>query len=63
MKIDPKELAFDLLHYAILFAFLLLSWVPAMNYFNGDVLPTALLIFTIFVVIDKTMHYLMGEYK
>jgi len=62
MKIDPKELALDLLHYFILFLFLLLSWNPITSYFNGDLILTTLVVFPLFVAIDKIEHYLMGEY-
>ena len=52
---NPKDLA----HYVILYSILLASWVPVMNYFQSQVVPTALVGFIIFMVSDKLLHKLL----
>ena len=61
MKIDPKEMALDTLHYMVLLAFVVLFWPIVLGYFNGDIIFTSLTVFIIFVIVDKIEHYLIGE--
>lgn len=62
MKIDPKEMALDTLHYMVLLAFVVLFWPIVLGYFNGDIIFTSIVVFAVFVAIDKTMHWLLEEY-
>jgi hypothetical protein len=49
-------------HYAIVFAVILVSWIPLMDYWKGDLTPTALSSFAVFVVVDQLAHkYMLGE--
>jgi len=62
MKIDPMEITIDLLHYVALLAFVVLFWPIVLGDFNGDIIFTSIVVFAVFVAIDKVEHWLMGEY-
>jgi hypothetical protein len=49
----------DAAHYVLVYGALLISWVPLMNHFNGDVAYTAAAGLVVFVVADKIAHKLL----
>jgi hypothetical protein len=48
----------DILHYIVVYGVILLAWVPVMDYWGGEVGPTAATVFVLFVVADKMAHKL-----
>ena len=56
------SMAMELLHYIVVYAVLAGSWTSIMNYFKGDVVPTAITGFIVFVVADILAHrFILGE--
>jgi hypothetical protein len=52
----------ELLHYAIVFAVLAAAWTPLMQFFGGDIKPTLVAGFVVFVLADQLAHkYILKE--
>jgi hypothetical protein len=52
----------ELLHYVVVYGVLLLSWVPVMDYFKQELIPTALTVGVIFILADQLAHkIILGE--
>jgi hypothetical protein len=48
----------EILHYIVVYGVLLLVWLPLMNYFAQDITKTALGGFVVFILTDKTAHWI-----
>ena len=46
----------ELLHYAAVYAALLLTWPAAMTTFNGNLAYTGIAVFAVFIAADKLAH-------
>jgi len=58
-----KKLYKELLHYAVVFAVILLAWVPVMDYFNDDIYLTSGAVFLIFILADQLAHKILLKEK
>ena len=61
LKLD-KKWGKELLHYIVVFGILAGSWTHIMEYFGGEIIPTVITGFVVFVVSDQLAHkLLLGE--
>lgn len=57
-----NRILLDILHYAAVFAVLLIAWVPVMDFFKQELFQTSITVFIIFIISDKLAHkYILGE--
>jgi hypothetical protein len=52
----------EVVHYIAVFAVLAAAWTPLMQFFGGDIKPTLVAGFAVFVVADQLAHkYILKE--
>ncbi len=56
VKIGGNKWIAELTHYVVVFAVILASWIPLMNYFQNDVGKTALSALVVFIIADQLAH-------
>lgn len=53
----------EILHYAVVYAILAITWVPLMNFFQSNLVYTSLSSFLLFVFVDQLAHLIILKEK